>query len=53
MKVVVAISGASGSIYGIRFLEACQCEKTLVVSEGAKEIMLHETGKNFDEKSSH
>ncbi|MGE4275053.1 MAG: UbiX family flavin prenyltransferase [Candidatus Methanomethylophilaceae archaeon] len=44
MRIVVAISGASGSIYGIRLLEHLQGEKILVVSSTAKQILEHETG---------
>jgi len=46
MKYFVSIGGASGSIYGIRFLQELNKqghEIHLVVSEGAKKILQHET----------
>jgi 4-hydroxy-3-polyprenylbenzoate decarboxylase len=41
---VVAITGASGSIYGIRLLRELPGEKILVISETAKKIIPRETG---------
>lgn len=49
VRIVVAISGASGSIYGIRLLEQLQGEKILVVSSIAKEILEYETGRSIEE----
>ncbi len=49
MKFVVAIGGASGSIYGIRLLQNLPGKKILVVSEAAKNILTHETGYSLDE----
>ncbi|HUS99543.1 MAG TPA: UbiX family flavin prenyltransferase [Candidatus Thermoplasmatota archaeon] len=46
MRYFVSIGGASGSIYGIRLLEELNKAKHeihLVVSEGAKKIIQHET----------
>lgn len=43
----VAITGASGSIYGIRLVEEllkAGCHVNLVISETGKEVLLHETG---------
>lgn len=43
----VAITGASGSIYGIRLVEEllkAGCHVNLVLSETGKEVLLHETG---------
>ena len=43
----VAITGASGSIYGIRLLEEllkAGCHVNLVISETGREVLLHETG---------
>ncbi|MDO8445011.1 MAG: flavin prenyltransferase UbiX [Deltaproteobacteria bacterium] len=43
----VAITGASGSIYGIRFVEELLktgCHVNLVISETGKDVLLHETG---------
>lgn len=46
MRYLVSIGGASGSIYGIRLLQELQKtshEIHLVLSEGAKKILAHET----------
>ena len=46
MKYLLSISGASGSIYGIRILEELEKsgnEVHLIVTDGAKEIIKHET----------
>lgn len=43
MKTVVAITGASGIIYGIRLLEELQGEKSLIITETAKRILEAET----------
>jgi len=46
MKILHSIGGASGSIYGIRLLEELLksgVEVHLIVSEGAKKILEHET----------
>ena len=50
MKVLLGIGGASGSIYGIRLLEElkkARCEVHLIVSDGAKKILEHETNYKF------
>jgi len=50
MKVLLGIGGASGSIYGIRLLEELKktgCEVHLIVSDGAKKILEHETNYKF------
>jgi len=46
MKILLSIGGASGSIYGIRLIEELiksDVEVHLVVSDGAKNILEHET----------
>ena len=46
MKVLLSIVGASGSIYGIRLLEELKksgVEAHLIISNGAKKIIEHET----------
>ena len=52
-KIIVGISGASGTIYGIRLLETLKSyddiETNLVISDIAKEIILHENGRDADE----
>lgn len=50
MKVLLSIGGASGSIYGIRLLEELKkagVRTHLIVSEGAKKIIDHETKYKF------
>ena len=50
MKVLLSIGGASGSIYGIRLLEELKkagVETHLIVSDGAKKIIEHETNYKF------
>ncbi|XVN42410.1 MAG: UbiX family flavin prenyltransferase [Candidatus Rickettsia vulgarisii] len=45
-KLIIAISGASGAIYGIRLLEILQklnIESHLIISEAARLTILHET----------
>ena len=51
-KIVVCITGASGAIYGIRFLEALKkmgVESYLVISKNAKLVISQETGYGIDE----
>ena len=43
MRYVVAITGASGSIYGIRLLQELRGEKALVMSSTAKALLPAET----------
>jgi len=50
MKILLSIGGASGSIYGIRLLEELiksGDEIHLIVSNGAKKILEHETNYNY------
>lgn len=52
MKVLVSIGGASGSIYGIRLIENLKksgIEVHLIVSEGGKIILEHETSYSFND----
>lgn len=52
MRLIVAITGASGVIYGIRLLEelkGMKHEVHLIVSENAKKIMRYETDYRFEE----
>ncbi len=44
VKFVVAMTGASGSVYGIRLLDLLGGEKHLVMSETAKKVIEYETG---------
>ena len=52
MHIVVAITGCSGVVYGIRLLEACNelgIETDLIVSRAAEQILGLELGKKVDE----
>ena len=44
VKSVVAVSGASGSVYAVRLLESLPGEKALVMSDAARSILEAETG---------
>ena len=44
MRYVIAMTGASGAIYGVRLLQELKGEKILVMSETAKAILPEETG---------
>jgi 4-hydroxy-3-polyprenylbenzoate decarboxylase len=48
MRYVVAITGASGTIYGIRLLEELPGEKECIISDNGLKIMEYETGKSID-----
>lgn len=52
MRYVVAITGASGSMYGIRLLQELPGEKILVISDMAKKILPQETGMSLEEVES-
>lgn len=43
MRIVIAISGASGVIYGASLMQALEAETVLVMSKTAKEILRYET----------
>lgn len=48
MKIIVGMSGASGSILGIRLLEAlkkAKVETHLIITDTARKILEHETGR--------
>lgn len=49
MRCIVAISGASGAIYGIRLLEELPGEKYCIISDNGLKIMEFETGKSMDD----
>lgn len=51
-KIIIGISGASGSIYGVRLLEVLfnmGIETHLVVSEAGKLVVKHECGLDYSE----
>ncbi|MGH9318897.1 MAG: UbiX family flavin prenyltransferase [Vicinamibacteria bacterium] len=44
MRFVVGITGSSGVIYGVKFLERCPGDKFLIVSEWGLRVLEHELG---------
>lgn len=47
MRLVVALTGASGIVYGTRLLAELgerECETHVIITENAKKLMAHETG---------
>lgn len=44
MRIVVGIGGASGAVYGVRFLRRCPVERHLIVSRGGELVLRLETG---------
>jgi 4-hydroxy-3-polyprenylbenzoate decarboxylase len=52
MHLIVALTGCSGIIYGVRFLEVCRelgIETDLILSEAGKKILRMETGRGPEE----
>ena len=52
-RIVVALSGASGAIYGIRALEVIRQDRTIelhaIVSSGAKQTIAYETDRTYEQ----
>ncbi len=52
-RIVVALSGASGAIYGIRALETIRVDRTIelhvIVSSGAKATIAYETDRSYEQ----
>jgi 4-hydroxy-3-polyprenylbenzoate decarboxylase len=51
MRLVIAITGCSGVIYGVRLLEVCSqlgIETDLIVSQAAEYLLKNETGKSAE-----
>lgn len=53
MEGILAITGASGAIYGIKLLENLKGRVHLIVSESAKKIIKDETNYDLDKLSKH
>ncbi len=52
MRVVVAITGASGAIIGIRLLQEIRGEKYLIISDNARKIIEYETDYSLEDVTS-
>src|SRR3989338_1555926 len=44
MRIVVGMTGASGSIFGVDFLRRCQAEKYLILTKWGRYVLKEETG---------
>ena len=44
MRIVVGMTGASGSIFGVEFLRRCQAEKYLILTKWGRYVLKEETG---------
>ena len=44
MRIVVGMTGASGSIFGVEFLRRCSAEKYLIVTKWGRYVLKEETG---------
>ena len=53
MRTIVAMTGASGIIYGVDFLKRCPGEKYLVISDWGKAVLKMETGLNPEDLTQH
>ena len=49
MHVVVALTGASGAVYGLRLLEVLRCERSVIVSDEGLRVLRMETGAGMGE----
>ncbi|MBI4355465.1 MAG: UbiX family flavin prenyltransferase [Candidatus Omnitrophica bacterium] len=44
MRIVVGLTGASGSTYGVEFLRRCPAEKFLILTKWGRHVLHEETG---------
>ncbi|MBI2093270.1 MAG: UbiX family flavin prenyltransferase [Candidatus Omnitrophica bacterium] len=44
MRLIVGITGASGSVFGVEFLRRCQAEKYLILTKWGRYVLKEETG---------
>lgn len=51
MRIIIAMTGASGVVYGVDFLKRCPGEKYLVISDWGKVVLKTETGLTPEELS--
>jgi 4-hydroxy-3-polyprenylbenzoate decarboxylase len=43
MRIIIGLTGASGSIFGVEFLKRCEGEKYLITSRWGKSVLAQET----------
>lgn len=53
MRTVIGITGSSGVIYGVRFVERCPGDKYLIVSKWGRNVLRHELGIGLDALAPH
>ena len=53
MRIVIGITGASGSVYGVEFLKVANCEKYLIASRWGKSVLAKETGLTLEKLSAY
>jgi len=53
VRIVIGITGSSGVIYGVRFLERCPGDKFLVVSNWGEKVLDHELQMGLDDLRPH
>lgn len=53
MRFLVGITGSSGSIYGVRFLQRCPGEKFLIISKWGAEVIAHELSLSVEDVAAH
>lgn len=44
MRIIVAVTGASGAMFGVDFLRRCQAEKYLILTKWGRYVLKEETG---------
>ena len=47
MRIIIGITGASGTIYALRLIDYLNEDKYLIITENAKKIMLYENGVDY------
>ena len=53
MKIVIGITGASGSIFAVEFIKACSAEKYLITTKWGKSVLAQETGLTIETLAPH
>lgn len=53
MKTIIALGGASGSVFGVEFVKACPGTKYLTASKWGKMVLHQETGLRMEDLAGH